>query len=145
MESFRRRAYWLKEEPRHVLVHYLDEAGKYQQVQEEGHSRETARSESGSLTDVVIPAIKDEVPVFDETPVTKPQESFFDHPHTQIFEEDMFTDRSLDFFRNDLSVPLFGPGPCHKACDMRGLPSSSMLSMASSEDLMSLQRQISSL
>lgn len=29
VESFRRRAYWLKEDPRHVLVHYLDEAGKY--------------------------------------------------------------------------------------------------------------------
>ena len=30
-ESFKRRAYWLKEEkPNYVLVHYLDEAEKYQ-------------------------------------------------------------------------------------------------------------------
>jgi len=138
VESFRRRAYWLKEDPRHVLVHYLDEAGKYQQAQEEGHSRETARSESGSLT-ADVPAIKDEVPIFEEIPVAKPQESFFDHP--QLFEEEMLTDRSLDLFRNDLSMPLFG----QKACDMRGFPSSSMMSMASSEDLLFLQNQISSL
>jgi hypothetical protein len=28
-ESFKRRAYWLKENPEYVLVHYLDEANKY--------------------------------------------------------------------------------------------------------------------
>ena len=28
-ESFKRRAYWLKENPRVIFVHYLDEANKY--------------------------------------------------------------------------------------------------------------------
>ncbi len=28
-DSFKRRAYWLKDNPLHVLVHYLDEANKY--------------------------------------------------------------------------------------------------------------------
>lgn len=28
-ESFKRRAYWLKENPKYVVVHYLDEADKY--------------------------------------------------------------------------------------------------------------------
>lgn len=28
-ESFKRRAYWLKENPKYVVVHYLDEANKY--------------------------------------------------------------------------------------------------------------------
>lgn len=28
-ESFKRRAYWLKENPQYVIVHYLDEANKY--------------------------------------------------------------------------------------------------------------------
>ncbi len=55
-ESFRRRAYWLKEDPKYVIVHYLDEAGKYYSQwaveKEEGQSRETARSESESLTEI---------------------------------------------------------------------------------------------
>jgi hypothetical protein len=28
-ESFKRRAYWLKDNPKYVFVHYLDEASKY--------------------------------------------------------------------------------------------------------------------
>jgi CG-1 domain len=28
-ESFKRRAYWLKDNPRFIFVHYLDEANKY--------------------------------------------------------------------------------------------------------------------
>ena len=28
-ESFKRRAYWLKDNSKYVLVHYLDEANKY--------------------------------------------------------------------------------------------------------------------
>lgn len=55
----------------------------------------------------------------------------------------MFTDRSLDFCRNDFSMPLFGPPSFQQACDMRPFPG--MMLMASNEDLMLLQNQISSL
>ena len=39
-ESFKRRGYWLKEEkPRYVLVHYLDEAEKYQRKEEDSYAK----------------------------------------------------------------------------------------------------------
>ena len=71
-ESFKRRAYWLKDDPKHVLVHYLDESNKYylplataalslsEKLQNDNSLynarisnsslKDTARSENGSLT-----------------------------------------------------------------------------------------------
>ncbi len=63
-ESFKRRAYWLKENPKYVVVHYLDEADKYYMQWMSLQQQYIQKNNNSSLLDFTLPLFDDSKSMF---------------------------------------------------------------------------------